>query len=50
MSNSSSSSITNSTVSSESAPRSLTKDVSRVIWSLLDAELLGHDINYAFFN
>src|SRR3990172_1271842 len=35
MSNSSSSSMTNSTVSSESAPRSFTKEVSRVIWSLL---------------
>src|ERR1035441_2476774 len=34
MSNSSSNSITNSTVSSESAPRSLTKEVSLVTWSL----------------
>src|SRR5262245_422794 len=35
MSNSSSSSITNSTVSRESAPMSLTKCVSSLIWSLL---------------
>src|SRR5262245_48640925 len=34
MSNSSSNSITSSTVSRESAPRSLTKEVSRVTWSL----------------
>ena len=50
MSNSSSSSITSSTVSRLSAPRSLTNDVSRVIWSLLDAKLLGNDINHTFFN